>query len=277
MSKITVAFIKAAMVYFVLAMLLGIHMSRTGAVYPSMPVHVHFNLLGWISMMVYGVAYHILPRFSGQPLWNEKLSVWHFWLANIGLVGMALGWILIGGPGGGAILYIFALVEGVSIICFAMNMFNTVKAAPAVPPRPPVRPRTPKPEAKPPAASAPQPKAEAGAPEGIVPTTGTKAKKKPAKARKKAKPAAKTVKKEEKEEKKEEGPKEALPVSETVTKTETTDTKESGTDSAPVEAATPKETESTSAPATAAEPEAPSTATGEEEEKETPKPDEGAD
>jgi len=129
MSKITVAFIKAAMVYFVLAMLLGIHMSSTGAVYPSMPVHVHFNLLGWMSMMIYGVAYHILPRFSGQPLWNEKLSVWHFWLANIGLIGMALGWILIGGPGGGVILYIFALVEGVSIICFALNMFNTVKAA----------------------------------------------------------------------------------------------------------------------------------------------------
>ncbi len=145
MSKITVAFIKAAMVYFIIAMLIGIHMSTTGAVYPSMPVHVHFNLLGWMSMMVYGVAYHILPRFSGRPLWNEKLSVWHFWLANIGLIGMALGWSLIGGPGGGAVLYIFSLVEGVSIILFATNMFKTVKAATPPPPRPPARPAPPSP------------------------------------------------------------------------------------------------------------------------------------
>jgi cytochrome c oxidase cbb3-type subunit 1 len=205
MSKITVAFIKAAMVYFVLAMLLGIHMSSTGAVYPSMPIHVHFNLLGWISMMVYGVAYHILPRFSGQPLWNEKLSVWHFWLANIGLIGMAFGWILIGDPGGGTILYIFAIVEGVSVVCFALNMFNTVKAATPPPPRPPARPRAPKQETKTSSAS-PQPKTEAKAPEpaSTAKATTAKPKKKPAKARQKAKPAARPrVKKVKKEDKKE--------------------------------------------------------------------------
>jgi len=221
MSKITVAFIKAAMVYFVLAMLLGIHMSRTGAVYPSMPVHVHFNLLGWISMMIYGVAYHILPRFSGQPLWNEKLSVWHFWLANIGLIGMALGWILIGGPGGGVILYIFAIVEGVSVVCFALNMFNTVKAAPPAPPRPPARPRVPKPATK----------AETKTPEAAspAPATTAKPKKKPAKPKQKAKPTAKPrAKKLTKEDKKEAptepsadaAPKETEPIQKPVTKAE---------------------------------------------------------
>jgi len=223
MSKITVAFIKAAMVYFVLAMLLGIHMSRTGAVYPSMPVHVHFNLLGWISMMIYGVAYHILPRFSGQPLWNEKLSVWHFWLANIGLIGMALGWILIGGPGGGVILYIFAIVEGVSVVCFALNMFNTVKAAPPAPPRPPARPRVPKPAAK----------AETKTPEAAspAPATTVKPKKKPARPKQKAKPRAKPRAK--KEDKKETAAvpstgvaqKEAEPLQKPVTKAEPTEAK----------------------------------------------------
>jgi len=132
MSKITVAFIKAAMIYFVLAMLLGLYMSVAGAIYPVMPIHVHFNLLGWISMMIFGVAYHILPRFSGRVLWSESLSVWHFRLANIGLIGMAFGW-LIGSKG---VILLFALVEGVSILFFVANMFKTVKAAPAVPPKP---------------------------------------------------------------------------------------------------------------------------------------------
>ncbi|MFQ5480720.1 MAG: cbb3-type cytochrome c oxidase subunit I [Thermodesulfobacteriota bacterium] len=198
MSKITVAFIRAAIVYFVLAMLLGIRMSWTGATYPSMPMHVHFNLLGWMSMMIYGVAYHILPRFSGRPLWSEKLSTWHFWLANIGLIGMVIGWILIGSSGGGGyLLYISSLIEGVSIIFFAVNMAKTVKAAPPAPPRPPARPKPPKPPVKTTPAAEGAKKAET-APKPVVKTAEAAPSSTKAKTKKKARPAAKKVKAEDK-------------------------------------------------------------------------------
>ncbi|HLC17913.1 MAG TPA: cbb3-type cytochrome c oxidase subunit I [Thermodesulfobacteriota bacterium] len=132
MSRITVGFIKCALVYFIAAMLLGIYMSASGRVYPWMPIHVHFNLLGWMSMMIFGVGYHILPRFSGRPLWSDTLSVLHIWLANIGLVGMAAGWMM-RGSAGTTVLVIFSIVEAVSIIFFATNMFKTIKAVPAQP------------------------------------------------------------------------------------------------------------------------------------------------
>lgn len=131
MSKITVWFIRFALIYFMLAILLGLHMSVTGPVYPWMPIHVHFNLLGWMSMMIYGVGYHILPRFSGVPLWSDKLSYWQLWLANIGLVGMAVGWVVRSSSGSPMLLLAFSLVEGISIVFFALNMFKTIKAAPA--------------------------------------------------------------------------------------------------------------------------------------------------
>ncbi|HXI10073.1 MAG TPA: hypothetical protein VNK06_04640 [Thermodesulfobacteriota bacterium] len=131
MSKITVWFIRLAIIYFMLAILLGLHMSVTGPVYPWMPIHVHFNLLGWMSMMIYGVGYHILPRFSGVPLWSDKLSYWQLWLANIGLVGMAVGWVVRSSSGSPMLLLAFSLVEGISIVFFALNMFKTIKAAPA--------------------------------------------------------------------------------------------------------------------------------------------------
>jgi len=133
MSTITVGFIKCAMVYFLAAMLLGVYMSASGPIYPWMQIHVHFNLLGWISMMIYGVAYHILPRFSGRPLWSDRLSVWHIWLSNIGLVGMAAGWMM--SASGTNVLVIFSVVEAISIIFFAFNMLKTVKAVPP-PPKP---------------------------------------------------------------------------------------------------------------------------------------------
>ncbi len=135
MSTITVRFIQCAMIYFLLAMLLGIMLSVSGPVYPYMPIHVHFNLLGWMSMMVFGVGYHILPRFSGKPLWSERLSLWHLWLANIGLIGMAAGWLIRGSGGTTIVLLAFALVESLSVVFFAINMLKTIKAAPP-PPKP---------------------------------------------------------------------------------------------------------------------------------------------
>lgn len=128
MSKVTVWFIKCAMVYFVLAVLVGMDMAMAGAPkYPQMPIHTHFNLLGWMSMMIFGVAYHILPRFSGTPLWSNRLPVWHLWLANIGILGMAAGWVI----ASRAVTFAFSLVEALSILFFVVNMFKTIKPAPA--------------------------------------------------------------------------------------------------------------------------------------------------
>lgn len=131
MSKITVWFIKCALVYFLLAIVLGLHMAVSGTTYPYMPIHAHFNLLGWISMMIYGVGYHILPRFSGKPLYSEKIAEWQFWLANVGLIGMAIGWMVRSWQGDSSMLLIFAIVEAVSSVMFVVNMFKTIKAAPA--------------------------------------------------------------------------------------------------------------------------------------------------
>ncbi len=130
MSRITVNFIKCAIIYFILAMLLGLHMSAGGPQYPYLQIHTHFNLLGWMSMMIYGVGYHILPRFSGKPLFSDKLATAHIWLANIGLLGMALGWWL---QSTRTHLF-FSAVEGLSMIFFAINMFKTIRAVD--PPKP---------------------------------------------------------------------------------------------------------------------------------------------
>lgn len=130
MSNITVWFIRCAMVYLVAAVLMGLHMSHAGPVYPLKPIHTHLNLLGWMSMMIFGVAYHILPRFSGAPLWSERLAAAHLWLANIGLLGMIGGWVLMWYEKGTATLMVFSAVSVLSILFFVTNMFKTIKATP---------------------------------------------------------------------------------------------------------------------------------------------------
>jgi len=136
MSRITVWFIKCALIYFLAAILLGLHMSSASTLYPYKPIHAHLNLLGWMSMMIYGVAYHILPRFSGRPLWSERLAEAHFWLANVGLIGMSGGWVARYSYGTTIPLTLFSFVEAVAVLLFVINMFKTVKSTPPITPKP---------------------------------------------------------------------------------------------------------------------------------------------
>src|SRR4030067_3317488 len=88
MDRHTKAFVVAALVYFLLAAVLGAWMGSAMPAGWVRVAHVHFNLLGFMSMMIYGAGYFILPRFNGRILrWPSWVPV-HFYLANIGLIGM---------------------------------------------------------------------------------------------------------------------------------------------------------------------------------------------
>lgn len=129
MSKITVLFIKASLVYLFLGATLGIVMTLPNINYGMFrPSHAHLMVLGFCSMMIFGVAYHILPRFSGQQLFSEKLANWNFYLANAGLIGMSVGFAHITNPGMGAVLLISSILEATACYIFVFNMFKTLPA-----------------------------------------------------------------------------------------------------------------------------------------------------
>jgi cytochrome c oxidase cbb3-type subunit 1 len=129
MDPFAKAFIKASMIYFLLGTIIGVDV----ALYPGhsavlTSAHVHFNLLGWMSMMIYGVGYHILPRFSGKTLYSPKLATWQLWLANIGLLGMGLGFIYrYYSTSGQWVLAFFGIIEAISVFLFVYNLFKTIK------------------------------------------------------------------------------------------------------------------------------------------------------
>jgi len=130
MDKEVVWFIRLSILYFLTGSLLGLaFIVRPEMADPyHIAMHVHLNLLGWMSMMIFGVGYHILPRFSGVPLYSRPLSIVQFWTANIGLVGMTAGWgMMAHGHGGRKILAASGAVMFVSICLFVYNLLKTVK------------------------------------------------------------------------------------------------------------------------------------------------------
>lgn len=132
MDRFVKNFILMSIIYLAVASLLGIFMLGNPSLMHLKFVHSHLNMLGWVSMMIFGVGYHILPRFTGKPLKSPKMGELQFWLANIGLIGMLLFYVL-GSFNPEMSIYrgltvAFGLLEAVSIFLFFYNMIVTMYA-----------------------------------------------------------------------------------------------------------------------------------------------------
>ncbi|GGN01639.1 hypothetical protein GCM10007092_14750 [Thermus composti] len=113
------------LLWFVAANLLGLAMGLGLLPYTWRPAHAHMELLGFVGLMIYGVAYHALPRFRGVVFRRPGLALFQVILANLGLLGMALAWGL------GWDKPIFGLFAGVSALAgflFALLMLEVLWA-----------------------------------------------------------------------------------------------------------------------------------------------------
>jgi cbb3-type cytochrome oxidase subunit 1 len=88
------AFIKASLTWLVLGVSLGVAMAAHPLWIVYRPAHLHMVLLGFVTMMIFGVAYHVIPRFAGHPLHSRRAAAAHWFISNAGLAGMAAGFIL---------------------------------------------------------------------------------------------------------------------------------------------------------------------------------------
>jgi cbb3-type cytochrome oxidase subunit 1 len=88
------AFMKASLTWLALGVTLGVAMAAYPAWVVYRPAHLHMLVLGFVTMMIFGVAYHVVPRFTGHPLYSRRAAGWHWWVSNAGLLLMALGFIM---------------------------------------------------------------------------------------------------------------------------------------------------------------------------------------
>ncbi len=145
-------FILAAIGYLLTGVVLGVGFTA-GELNPATLrfVHIHLNLLGFMAMFIYGVGYHILPRFNAAPVKHPGLIGMHFWFVNAGLVGMALAAMADGMYGTGlphAAFLAGSILETLGIFIFAFNLIPVLlpaatHAAPVPAPAPMAAPAKP--------------------------------------------------------------------------------------------------------------------------------------
>lgn len=131
MNKLSRLFIKTSLLYLGLSAILGL-LITIGPGYSFM--HSHFALIGWVSFMLFGLAYEAIPRYARTAVHSRKLGMIQFWLANIGLIGLSLSYpfmrmyMLKEKDASSAIMavIIFGVIEAVSSFIFIYNIWKTM-------------------------------------------------------------------------------------------------------------------------------------------------------
>ena len=122
------SFLKASLCWLVLGVSLGVAM----AVHPVWTVHrtahMHLLVLGFVTMMIYGVAYHVIPRFVGFPLYSRRAAGWHWWASNAGLALMVVGFMsrAYAGRAGTPLLAVGGTLSALGAYSFAYVMWRTI-------------------------------------------------------------------------------------------------------------------------------------------------------
>ncbi len=124
-------FTQASLIYLLVGTFLGIFLGMDPYWTPRLRfVHIHFNLLGFMTMMIAGVAYHVLPRFNNRPVpWEKGVAV-QFYLQNIGLLGMTESYMAGGMWSGGAsqvMFIVFALTTWSALCIMFYNLFFVLR------------------------------------------------------------------------------------------------------------------------------------------------------
>ena len=123
-------YIKLAIVYFLAALLVGALQALLDIPYLG-PAYVHMLVVGWITQMIFGVAYWMFPKYSPEtPRGHNATAIATFVLLNVGLLlrviieplrawqpAAAPGWLL-------ALSGQFQLLAGVG---FAISTWPRVK------------------------------------------------------------------------------------------------------------------------------------------------------
>lgn len=115
----TVRLVKLAVIYLALGMTLGILMGITGH-HEYRSVHAHLNLLGWATLGLAAIVFHIFPQLAATRL----ATIW-FWAYNVSLPialgGLALvvaghDWAMAPMKGGHTALWGAGLLFGVNVL-----------------------------------------------------------------------------------------------------------------------------------------------------------------
>jgi|SRR5450759_499689 heme/copper-type cytochrome/quinol oxidase subunit 1 len=137
MPPLTRYFIKTALIYFVAALLIGVLLLARSAIDLPVeiaalsPVYFHLLMVGWVTQLIFGMLFWLLPKYSKErPRGNERLVWVAYILVNVGLVLRIIGEPIVSIKpewGFGWMLMLSALLQLIGGWAFISNAWSRVK------------------------------------------------------------------------------------------------------------------------------------------------------
>jgi len=121
MKGIAFLFFVTAAVAVLLGMVWGIQMSASGD-HSLSGAHAHLNLIGWVTMGLFGVYYHVVPEAA-----DHKLAKLHYPLALAGLVVIVPGIVMALRETGDTLAKVGSLLTVLSMLLFVFIVVSTRK------------------------------------------------------------------------------------------------------------------------------------------------------
>jgi peptidoglycan/LPS O-acetylase OafA/YrhL len=107
----------AAVLLVLVGMLWGIEMAISQD-HSTMPAHAHLNLLGWVSLFLFGIFYHLHPRIDGSRIARALVYIW---IAGTVILTVGVGLVHTGYDVGDPIAAVGSL-----IVLLGMVMFGAI-------------------------------------------------------------------------------------------------------------------------------------------------------
>lgn len=131
MPLVTRWHVKLSLIYLVAALGVGIIQATDGGGGALFAPYVHLLAVGWITQMIFGVAYWMFPRFSKErPRGSSELAMAAFFCLNVGLLLRVVAeplQVRHSTPMLGALLAVSAVTQWLAGIAFVINTWPRVK------------------------------------------------------------------------------------------------------------------------------------------------------
>jgi hypothetical protein len=125
-------------VYLTVSLLVGVALTAQRAVrLPAvvealMPVYFHLFIVGWVTQMIFGVAYWMFPRISKEsPRGWDGLALVTYVAQNVGLIARAVVEPILAlrpAPVWAVTLILSAVLQWIGALVFAANTWRRVRA-----------------------------------------------------------------------------------------------------------------------------------------------------
>jgi len=123
MPRVSLWFFAMAPIYVLIGMSFGIFMGATQD-FSLAPAHAHLNLIGWVTMALYGTFYGLAREASKKLAWTT------FWLNNVAITIMfpSLAMVLKNGESSPFLvpLIVSEFLALAAMLCFAFSVWSVL-------------------------------------------------------------------------------------------------------------------------------------------------------